>query len=367
MDELTVLVTGAGAPGFAGTYYSLVKNFDDRYVRIIGVDAKEDVYGKYLWPTSSLKFYQVPHASEDDFIDELSVICDDESVDVVLPQVEDELRKIAASKKLIEANGSTKVAISNARPILQSTDKYAVMDQAEWAKVPTPKQDLVCTWNELESAVRTLKLGSKFVIKPNFGSGMRGFRVVTTEWPTKKEFYGEKPSEPVIDMDILYEILGENFTQVVVQEYLPGDEYSVDVFSMPNQNGIDGVATVAIPRKRLLIRGGITHIGQVEKHEQLIEWSTNLSNQLGMAYAHGYQFKGDRNGELKLLECNARIQGSMIMSTLAGINMIYASVKTALGEPLPASMITGTNIRWGLKYYRTWGGIGVFNEKRYNV
>ena len=43
---------------------------------------------------------------------------------------------------------------------------------------------------------------------------------------------------------------------------------------------------------------------------------------MDLRYAFGFQFIGD-----KLLECNPRVQGTMIASTYAGCNIIYSAVK----------------------------------------
>ena len=43
MDDLNILITGAGAPGIKGTLYSLKNNFDNRQINTIGTDAREEV------------------------------------------------------------------------------------------------------------------------------------------------------------------------------------------------------------------------------------------------------------------------------------------------------------------------------------
>ena len=52
----TLLVTGAGAPGIRGTIYALRQNPDKLPLRIVGVDIKQDVVGRFLVD----RFHQVP-------------------------------------------------------------------------------------------------------------------------------------------------------------------------------------------------------------------------------------------------------------------------------------------------------------------
>ena len=64
------------------------------------------------------------------------------------------------------------------------------------------------------------------------------------------------------------------------------------------------------------------------------------------------------NGKLRLLECNPRIQGTMVIATFAGANIIYSTLKLLLGELIPRF-----NIKWNTKILRYWGGISVVNGK----
>jgi carbamoyl-phosphate synthase large subunit len=67
-----------------------------------------------------------------------------------------------------------------------------------------------------------------------------------------------------------------------------------------------------------------------------------LAHELDLKYAFGFQFKGG-----KLLECNPRVQGTMMASTFAGANIIYSAVKYALGEEVPEF-----NIDWDSRVLR---------------
>ena len=271
MDSIKVLVTGAGAPGFMGTFKSLVHNYDSRKIDIVGCDAKDNVMGKYILP----KFYQVPNGNEEGYIEAIRKIYDKEKIDVILPQCTNEIYPLSQS--------DMRVAISKVAGI--ANDKAVVYGMAEARKIPVPK------WIKIEGNV---------VIKPTISNGGKGLKII------------------------------ENNGKVLVSEYLEGDEYTVDCFrSTKTFNGGQDVF-VAIPRLREEIRNGITWKSKVVYSQELIEYSKRLAEGLHLKYAFGFQFKGG-----KLLECNPRIQGTMVHSTLAGANIIYSAVKLALKEPIP--------------------------------
>ena len=71
MDNITVLVTGAGAPGIKGTLYSLKNNFDNRKVTIIGTDIQSEVVGKYICD----KFYRIARPNNLQYLEQLLSIC----------------------------------------------------------------------------------------------------------------------------------------------------------------------------------------------------------------------------------------------------------------------------------------------------
>ncbi|ACS34658.1 ATP-grasp domain-containing protein [Thermococcus gammatolerans] len=349
MDTVRVLITGAGAPGIRGTLYSLKSNWDNRKITTIGVDMKGEVVGKYLCD----RFYQVPPASSEEFIPTLLDICEREEVDVVLPQVTAELYPLARYKEDFEKIG-TKVAVSGYEAIELANSKKELMKIAKKVGVPYPEFYVVRTWDELESSAE--KLGFPFVVKPPVASGMRGFRIVYKNINRKEAFFKEKPDSSKVTMEELHNILGEEFPELLAMEYLPGREYSVDVLS-----SVDNVHVV-VPRRRDTIRTGITFVGTVEKRDDLIEFSERLTLKIGLEYATGLQFKEDEEGIPKVIESNPRIQGTMVLSTVAGVNVIYGAVKLALGEELPEF-----RVRWGTRLLRFWGGVGVVDGEVFEI
>ena len=346
MDDLTVLVTGVGAPGIKGTFYSLRENFDNRRVKIIGTDIKQEVVGTYLCDS----FYRISRPSEEAYLDQLLSICEHEGVDVILPQNTLELTVLAENKHIF-LNIGTSVAISDAIPIAIANDKYKLMKLAEQIGVPTPKFNLVDNFESLTESARELGWPDKpVVIKPPLSNGMRGVRIVDESFDLKKSFYSEKPTSLFVKMNSLYKILESHFPPLLVMEYLPNTEYTVDVLKARRYT--------IIPRKRDLIRSGITFNGTVEHHEELSSYSQKLSEAIGLDYAFGFQFKLDEQNTPKLLESNPRIQGTMVLSTFAGANIIYAAAKRALNENIP-----DFEIEWGTKILRYWGGMGIQNGK----
>lgn len=341
MENVNVLVTGAGAPGIRGTVYSLQNNWDERKMKIVGVDMRDDAVGQYFCD----RFYRVPGAKNEDFVPAILDVCHMEQIDVILPQVTNELFIFSKFKKDFEDQG-VKVAVSGYDQINLANNKDKFMNIVKRAGGLAPESYQVSTWGDLIKAAE--KVGYPFAVKPPVSNGMRGFRVVYEQTDRKKAFYDEKPDNTKVTLRELYEILGDEFPPLLVMEYLPGKEYSVDILSSK-----DKVYTI-VPRVRSLIRSGITFNGIVEKRADIIDISCKVTRNLGLEYAHGIQYKEDRDGRPRVLESNPRIQGTMVLSTIAGANVIYGAVKLALKEEIP-----DFDICWNAKIFRYWGGIGI--------
>lgn len=347
---LTILVTGGGAPGIAGTIYALRRNPDGVKVRIITCDMRPDVVGRYLADA----FYIVPSAESPEFGKALLEIAINEHVDVILPQVTRELLPLAENAPLFEQHG-TKIAIASKASIERANDKWIILEAAKQCKVPYPKSVLTKAEEELLQAVKELGYPqTKVVVKPRLSNGLRGLRILSEEPWDVVRFLTQKPDSLEISLDGLLAILrnGE-WPELIVQEFLPGPEYTIDVFR--GQCGI-----VAIPRLREEIRSGITFKAKVELRSDLQLYAFKLADELDLKYAFGFQFKVSSDGTPKVLECNPRIQGTMVTAAFAGCNVIWWAVKEALGERVqPEEPRLHVN---GMRFIRYWGGVAVYND-----
>ncbi len=345
-----MLLTGVGAPGTRGTMYALRNNSDRVSVKIIGVDIKEDVAGKF-WAEG---FHKVPPPEDENYVRTINRICRGESIDVMIPQTTRETAKLSKTSEDV----NVKVIVSNASAIEKANNKYALVKLCEEIGIPAPKSRLVKSPDELQSAAKELGYPKNpVVVKPPVSYGSRGFRVLRegSSWDTTK-FLSQKPNATEISLEELLAILSRdekaNFPQLMVSEFLPGNEYSVDAFSGKK-------VSIAIPRLRKEIVNGISFRTGLEYRKDIMENSTKLAEALGLSFAFGFQFKLDSEGVPKILECNPRVQGTMAASIFSGVNVIWWAVREVLGFPverLPRTLKKS-------EFYRYWGGLAVIGKK----
>ena len=327
--------------------YALKKNPDNVRIKLIGTDIKGDVTGKFF----TNKFVKVPPPESDEYLDEINKICSEEQIDVIIPQTTRETAVL--SEKVSRVNA--KITVSPAPAIKRANNKFELLNLFDHLGLPTPKFFLV---NALADLIdRTEEMGypdKAVVVKPPVSHGSRGFRVLreNTSW-TIRRFLSEKPNSTEITLDELSKILTKDkhvdFPELLVTEFLPGKEYSVDAF-------LGDKVGIAIPRLRKEVVNGISFRNSLEYREDITDYSLRAAKALGLRYAFGFQFKLDYSDVPKILECNPRVQGTMVASIFSGVNVIWMAVKEALGES--PDKIPPREKLLQSDFYRFWGGIG---------
>lgn len=146
------------------------------------------------------------------------------------------------------------------------------------------------------------------IVKPAEGYGARGFQVVH-------------------DAKSLCTALANAGTEMVICEYLPGEEYTVDCFTDHH-----GELRYVSCRNRHRIRGGISVNSRLQPHDrQIQEIAREISARIKMRGAWFFQLKRSAAGDYKLLEAATRVAGTMCLERAAGVNLPLLTVFDAMG------------------------------------
>jgi len=341
LKNIVVMITGAGAPGAPGIIKSLRLN-NEREIKIVGVDASlETSVGVGMVDA----VYQIPPAKDEKFVDEILKICKKENVDVIIPLVTMELFIFAKNKQLFKDNG-IKVQVSDYDQLNIANDKYNLMKFCKENNIPYPEFYLVKSIEEFEEKAKTLGYPEKKIcFKPPVSNGLRGFRIINDSADKMHSLINEKPNNVYIGYDEFLQIAkdADYFPDLLLMEFLPGEEFSVDALAD------EGNCLAVIPRSRDKIKMGISFVGTTINDKEIIKYSTQLIESLKLNGNIGLQFKRDINGVPKIIESNPRVQGTIVLCTASGYNMVYNSVKIALGE-----LSVNYKINWNTKMIRYW-------------
>lgn len=347
MKKINIILTGAGGPGGPGIIKSL-KIVSPNFF-IIGLDNNPNS----IAPAIADKFYQVSRGDSKEYISELLRIAKKEKVKVILPFNTRELLNIASHIKDFEKIG-IKVNISSLESLKIANNKFLLAELCRKIGVPYPTAVLVKSYSEFKKAVSELGYPKKPVcIKPPVSNGQRGFRIIDDSKNQLDSFLNQKPTQTIVSFKYISDILkmAKPFPELMVMEYLPGDEYTVDILAK------NGKPLVIIPRLREEIKMGVSFRARTVKDKKIIKYSSLIIKALKLHGIIGLQFKKDEKGLPKILEANPRLQGANIISVASGVNLPYLTVKMLLGEKIKVP-----EVKWGVKMIRYWNEI-FYNKK----
>lgn len=292
-----VLITGAGGPAAVSAMLDLPDA-----VEWVAADVDPHAVGLYLVPAD--RRVLVPRGEDPELVDRLLEECVRHRVEVLWPTVDTELLPVAGAADRFAGIG-VRVLASPLSALDTCLDKWLLVQRCRGVvRVP----DTAVLTADLDLAARPLP----FVLKPRRGSGGRGVRVV--------QHLDEAAGAP---LDGSY----------VCQEFLPGEEFSIDVLSRP-----DGTVAAAVPRRRDKVDSGIAVAGRTVRDLGLEAFGAAVATAVGLRGVSNVQVRRDTAGRPALLEVNPRLPGTMPLTVAAGVDMPAWALLALLGGSIPAGL-----------------------------
>lgn len=218
----------------SGRRVALIKKFKEVLKQegiqgeIFTADLKETAPTIYF----SDKHFVVPRVNEEGYINELLKICRSEMIKLIIPLIDTELILLANNAKVFESIG-VKILVSSLELNKIANNKKYTYNFFVSNNIPTPR---VFSDEEIERKEYQFPL----LIKPYDGSSSKGVTKIMNE----KEL----------------EFFKEYIPNAMIQEYVSGEEYTIDV--MVDFNG--NIKTI-VPRLRIETRAGEVSKGMTKK------------------------------------------------------------------------------------------------------
>ena len=246
-------------------------------------------------------YYLVPRILDDNYIPSIMDICKKENIDLIIPTIDTELLKLAEEKEKIELETNAKVHVSDLNVVKICRDKYNTQAFFEEHGFKVPK---LITQKEIENKEYEFPM----FIKPlNGSSSINTFKINNEK---ELEFFLEYVPQPM------------------VQEFIEGDEYTIDAFVDFDHNPI-----TIVPRQRLATRGGEVLKGVVKKDREIIEEVKKVIEILKPIGHITLQCMKTKRG-IEFIEINPRFGGGAPISIKAGANSPKNLYRLLMGETL---------------------------------
>ena len=349
-----VLVTASGSPGFL-TVRKAIRACTQLAgnITIHGCDSNPSSLGLKMVDFS----FVAPQGSATNYVSTIYDYCKKNSIDLIIPCADEEMIPLSRSVKKFEDVGC--MILSPPCNVLETClnkkklfDFFSLGDLSKYIVENYVCNDVRGLCDSYDKLVRN---GYSVCVKPVKAHGSRGFRVIE-ETPSRDDFFDKKPVGTSVTIETLCQILGDGpFDDLLVMEYLPGVEYSVDSFKR-------GHDFLCIPRTRRVVKEGICVAGQTCNNKELINIAERVYNELGLRYNANIQFRYDREGRPKLLEINPRFSGTMEHCRASGVNF----VEVALHEAFDIRQID-YEIKWGVKMQRVWSEVFEYESQLYTL
>ena len=316
---MRILITGAGGAAAISVWKSLGSEHE-----LHMADMDPLATGLYLVPEGQRLI--IPRGDDPQLVDVLLDACKARNIEMLLPTVDAELFPVAAARDTFEAMGVT-LPISPAECLRLCRDKQLLLDRVR-GEVPVPDYEPLT-----QEAADRVESFPRFV-KPRLGAGSRGIAKIN-----RREDLENQPKDG----------------SVMLQEYLPGEEFSVDVYVRR-----DGVVVGAVPRERMKVDSGIAVASRTVNVPEVIQPAIRTAEVIGIRGVANVQFKRAADGVFKLLEVNPRFPGTLPLTIAAGIDMPKLMVDEALGRPVPDRLMPFKELMvvryWTERYFdaREW-------------
>ncbi len=285
MKRRRILVFPCGSEIGLEIYRSM--RFSNHF-ELIGGSSVED-HGGFVFPSY---INDIPNIDSEDFLGHMRELVVSEEIDAIYPTMDHVI------KKLSEFDIKIPVISSPIETTKICASKRMTLDKLK---------DVVSVPITYES-IGDVKKYPVF-IRPDSGYGSRGAKRIDDR----------------LAGEVHVQQLGQ---KVIIQEFLPGSEYTVDCFTDRN-----GELLFSGVRKRARVKCGISVRTYPESGYQELgqEWARAINKRLCLRGAWFFQLKERAPKDLVLLEVACRLGGSSALYRQQGINFALLSVFDAFG------------------------------------
>ena len=288
----------------AGRRVSLIRHFFRAHRelhldgRICSADASDRSPAFHIADASFL----VPRVDTAGYIPRLLEICSQERIRIVIPLIDTELKVLAENRHCFAAIGA-QVMVSDPGVIAIGMHKTETHAFFKSNNIDTPA---VYSAEDIEHSRYRLPL----MVKPNDGSASK--MVFKAETDEQLKFFRHY------------------VPNAIVQEFIEGDEYTLDVFV-----DLNGRVRCVVPRLRIEVRAGEVSKGLIVKNDRIIGIGRKVVESLpGARGCITLQCIVSRQGLIKMVEINPRFGGGAPLTIEAGADMPKWVLQMVMGQEI---------------------------------
>ena len=254
------------------------------YFHLIGGSSVDD-HGKFVYEDY---IPNIPFANSSDFIPAMAKIVKERNIEAIYPAMDLVITILKEHEKELGCK--------------------VVASPVETTQISLSKE---LTYKKLDGSVLIPKVFSPL-------------NVPVDEFPVfakPKVGYGAKGTKKLSNQDEVNSFV-KGKDDLLIVEYLPGEEYTVDCFT-----DREGHLLYSAARKRNRVKDGISvNTFFVDNQDEFTSIAEIINSKIEFRGAWFYQVKRNKAGELCLLEIASRLGGSSLLSRAIGVNFALLSL-----------------------------------------
>lgn len=222
----------------------------------------------------------VPSLGDSNYINALLELVKKNGISLVIPLIDTELEMMSQAWSRFDRIGA-RVVVSSENVIQTCTDKVLTFEKLKVSGIDTPE-----TWL-CADVLRRKRHRFPYFLKPRAGSAGQGNHKI----------------ESIEEL----RVLRRHVTKPIVQEFVDGTEYTLDVYT-----GLDGIPRCVVPRKRIEVRAGEVSKSVTVKNRRIMAIGQKVALALGDCRGViTVQCITTRDGRMRVIEINPRFGGGV--------------------------------------------------------
>ena len=328
-DKKVALVAFCGSRATGPNINKVIKSIKELEFFTIGIDVNADAPAKFLFDD-----FLVCPKDQNAMVQFVKQTCVARDVDIIIcTSTENSLIPLKKEQswfddhdiKLPGCDLETLQVVGNKAKMLQSLQRSGI---------PCPNFYTPTCVEEFEEFADFLNYPrEKIVVKPAVGSGNSGFTILDARH--KKDYSNEilarkGASSIVMTKEEFAQILRNSFDfpDLVMMEYLPGQDYSVYCFAD------SGKCLQTVPLKRLNPGAGVSFVSQVDMNQEIMEYTKKVVKHFNLDWNVNVQMRLSSTGQPLVYEINPRVAGSIILTSAAGCDLLKKGILKQFGLDL---------------------------------
>lgn len=314
MEKTNVLIFPAGSECGIDIYQSLMYNL---HFNVFGISMRED-HASFIFPNENLEISSEFYIANPNFIHKLNTTLSKWNIHYIIPTHDTIARYLMENQDEISAI----VVCSPLETAIVAEDKKL-----------TYKQLKDCWYYPRVYSSSDTEISFPVFLKPTVAAGGKGTMKVNDNKSLKNAI--------------------NNNPDLLICEYLPGEEYTIDCFTNSKRELLFFGA-----RTRERITQGITFSSRrVDITPEIEEIAQDLNKRFCFRGAWFFQVKKNQFGELRFMEFSVRQAGTMAFYRQLGVNFAALSLFDFMGLPvkilcndLPLVLDRGTETLYQINY-----------------